>query len=243
MSDIMFTEYLKSFGLTGQEALIYEVLLKNAEMTGYEVSKETGISRSNVYSSLAGLVDKGAAYLIEGEPIRYLAVAVDKFCSHMLYQLEQRAAYLKAHAPEPKENHEGYITIQGSSHIREVIRDMLKGCKKRLYILAESALIKNYETELLALIAQNKKVVILTDNCEIAGALVYHTRPDTGQIRCIADSSYVLTGELRDRDGDTCLYSGQKNLVSVMKEALSNRIRLIELHEKDEIEKWDLLRQ
>lgn len=232
MSDIMFTEYLKSFGLTGQEALIYEVLLKNAEMTGYEVSKETGISRSNVYSSLAGLVDKGAAYLIEGEPVRYLSVPVEKFCDHMMYQLEQRAAYLKAHAPEHKDNHEGYITIQGSMHIRDVIRDMLKSCEMRLYILAESALIKEYEEELVALIAKEKKVVILTDEYDIPGALVYHTKPEKGQIRFITDSSHVLTGELRDSDGDACLYSGQENLVAVMKEALSNRIRLIELHEE-----------
>lgn len=232
MPDIMFTEYLKSFGLTGQEALIYEVLLKNAEMTGYEVSKETGISRSNVYSSLAGLVDKGAAYLIEGEPIRYLAVAIEKFCDHMLYQLEQRAQYLKNHAPEYKENHEGYITVQGSAHIRSVIRDMLKSCEKRLYILAESELIRGYEIELLELIRQGKKIVILTDQYELPGALNYCTRPEKGQIRFITDSSYVLTGELRDSDGDACLYSGQENLVAVMKEALSNRIRLIELHEE-----------
>lgn len=232
MSDIMFTEYLKRFGLTGQEALIYEVLLKNDEMTGYEVSKETGISRSNVYSSLAGLVDKGAAYLMEGEPIRYLAVSVEKFCDHTMYQLEQCTAYLKEHAPEPKDHHEGYITIQGSTHIRDVIRDMIKNCEMRLYILAESALIKDYETELLNLIAEGKKVVILTEDYELPGAVTYLTQPDKGQIRFITDSSYVLTGELRDSDGDACLYSGQHNLVAVMKEALRNRIRLIELHEE-----------
>ena len=57
----MIQEYLKSFGLTGQEASIYEALLINGEMTGYEVAKETGISRSYVYGAMSALVDKGAA--------------------------------------------------------------------------------------------------------------------------------------------------------------------------------------
>ena len=41
-----FEENIKAFGLTGQEASIYVELLKHGEMTGYEVSKETGISRT-----------------------------------------------------------------------------------------------------------------------------------------------------------------------------------------------------
>jgi sugar-specific transcriptional regulator TrmB len=52
------------FGLTRQEAIIYITLLSNNYMTGYEISKLTGISKSNTYSSLTGLVSKGAAYTL-----------------------------------------------------------------------------------------------------------------------------------------------------------------------------------
>ena len=54
------------FGLTRQEATIYVCLIQNVDLSGYEVAKLTGISRSNVYSALAGLTEKGAAYLLEG---------------------------------------------------------------------------------------------------------------------------------------------------------------------------------
>lgn len=232
MADIMYTEYLKSFGLTGQEAVIYEVLLKNDAMTGYEISKESGISRSNVYGSLAGLVDKGAAYLIEGEPARYIPVDVEKFCEHTMHELRKQAEYLTLHAPEKRDTSEGYITIQGSRHIRDVIRDMLEQCEQRLYILAQAHIIAEFEPQLKQLIAEDKKVVIMTHDYYLDGAIIYDTIPEPYQIRFITDSAYVLTGELRDAESDSCLYSGQKNLIAVMKEALKNRITLIELNKE-----------
>lgn len=230
MADIMFTEYLKNFGLTGQEAVIYGILLKNEAMTGYEVSKESGISRSNVYGSLSGLVEKGAAMLMEGEPARYIPVEVDKFCKNTIQELSRQAEYLKVHAPERVPVNEGYITVQGSRHIRDVIRGMLEECEERLYIMAEASVIAEFAPQLRNLIKEGKKVVILTDGYELEGAILYHTVPEANQIRFITDSEHVLTGELKDLETDSCLYSKQKNLVSVMKEALRNKIILIENH-------------
>ena len=52
-------ESLMCFGLTRQEATVYLCLSQNGGMTGYEAAKQTGISRSNAYGALAGLVEKG----------------------------------------------------------------------------------------------------------------------------------------------------------------------------------------
>ncbi len=53
MANVGLTEYLMEFGLTRQEATIYLNLMERGMQTGYEVSKQTGISRSNVYRALA----------------------------------------------------------------------------------------------------------------------------------------------------------------------------------------------
>ena len=53
-------ELLMSFGLTRQEARVYVLLLGEGALSGYEAAKRLGISRSNAYAALAGLVDKGA---------------------------------------------------------------------------------------------------------------------------------------------------------------------------------------
>ena len=77
--------------LTRQEASIYESLLKNGKLTGYEAAKLTGISRSNVYAALASLCEKGAAYIEENETgKKYLAVPVQEFCEEKIDQLKKK---------------------------------------------------------------------------------------------------------------------------------------------------------
>ena len=53
-----------------------------------------------------------------------------------------------------------------------------------------------------------------------------------GQIRLITDSSYALTGELQDEETSACLYSANPNLVRLLKDALANEIKLIEIEGK-----------
>ena len=258
-----FPDCLISFGLTRQEAVIYETLLKHGEMTGYEVSKETGISRSNAYASLAGLADKGAAYLIKGEAVKYTPVPVPQFVKSTLASLAEKGEFLKAHAPARRDTTDGYITVQGAANIRGKIRQMLADMEHRLYMMAPSDIVAQFCGELSEKISGGKKIVLLTERLpakltELSGKIdeaaqvapreqlteaqaeqaalpkndesaVYITDAEPGQIRMIVDSAYVLTGEFTGSESDTCLYSGQKNLVSVMKEALKNKITLLNL--------------
>ena len=70
--------------------------------------------------------------------------------------------------------------------------------------------------------------MILTDKqVELPeGITIYLSDQKEAQIHLIVDSKLVLTGDYSGQESDTCLYSGQKNLVSVLKEALRNEIRL-----------------
>ena len=223
-----FLDNLVLFGLTRIEAQIYSTLLSHGEMTGYEVSKETGVSRSNVYAGLSALVEKGAAYLIEGEAAKYTPVEIKKFTENVISKMERTAGELEKQVPAKIVQSTGYITILGSENIRNKIREMLNSTELRLYILAPGKIISEFDEELKNLVADGKKVVILTDEYKLKGAKVYETKPEEGQIRFITDSAYVLTGELTDSPHDSCLYSGQQNLVNVMKEALKNKIILLE---------------
>lgn len=228
MNDSAFIEHLLHFNLTRQEAVIYEALLLHGEMTGYEVAKQTGISRSNAYASLNALLEKGCAYLIEGEAATYTPVAVNQFVENTLAQLASKGEYLVRNAPKKLEPSTGYITIVGAQNIQNKIAEMLNQTQLRLYIMAPADIIRPYANQLNELVANGKKVVILSDGFKLDGAKVYDAAPEPGQLRFITDSSYVLTGELSGSTQDTCLYSGQKNLVSVMKEALKNKIKLLE---------------
>ena len=87
MTQNTIIDLLTSFSLTRQEASIYITLLNHGDMTGYEVAKDTGFSRSNVYASLSALVEKGAAYLAEGEVTKYRPVELNIFTSNKISEL------------------------------------------------------------------------------------------------------------------------------------------------------------
>ena len=65
-------------------------------MTGYEVAKQTGISRSNAYNSLASMTEKGATYLVEeGNTRKYVPVPVEEFCKNRIRRMEEARQWLK----------------------------------------------------------------------------------------------------------------------------------------------------
>ena len=227
MSDMNFIDSLNDFGLTRQEGSIYSALLNHGEMTGYEVAKDTGISRSNVYAALTALVEKGAAYLVQGEATKYRPVEISRFTENRISELKKTALWLEKHAPRKVISCDGYITIIGAKNIKNKIRQMLAETELRLYMMAPAEVLGEFENELAEIVKAGKKVVLLTKDFKLAGAKIYETKPEQGQLRFITDSSYVLTGELTGDEHDTCLYSGQKNLVEVMKEALKDKIPLL----------------
>ena len=193
------------------------------------MSKETGISKSNVYAALNGLVQKGAANLEQGSANRYFPVDVKEFCDNGLRHLTKLKDKLIKDQPLRVVKQEGYINIQSERHIRNKIYEMLDRCEYRLYILAHDWLLEEYRPELEALINKGRKVVVLTDDdTSFDGATVYKTDVEEGQLRFIVDSAYVLTGQLTGGSEETCLYSEQANLVEVMKEALRYKIVLIQ---------------
>lgn len=225
-------DLLMSFGLTRQEASIYVLLVLEGNLNGYEVSKRSGISRSNAYNALAGLVEKGAAYVIEEQTVRYTPVPIEELAANKIRLLSEAAQKLRIQLPTRREETEDYITIKGKRQIEDKLKNLITQTKERIYLSFASDRMKQYEPLLTCLLQKGIKVVIITDPpYTLEEAIVYHGEKRTEQIRVIADSRYVLTGAIQDEYHATCLYSSNNNLVEVFKEALSNEIKLIKIKE------------
>lgn len=230
MDEAALIDKLMLFGLTRQEAAIYLCLAANKEMTGYEVAKITGISRSNVYNALASLVEEGAAYLLEGSTNRYTSVEVDEFCQNKIRYLQKAKEELVREMPQIGNSSEGYITISSHKHIMDRIHSMLAHVEYRVYVSMPVEFLEKCREDINHLIEKEKKVVLLvSEEVDFPGAIVYRTDKKEPQIRLIVDSEYVLTGDMTGSATDTCLYCGQRNFVHVFKDSLKNEIRLIEL--------------
>ena len=227
-------EMLTCFGLTRQEAKIYLLLLTEGEQSGYEAAKRAGISRSNAYGALAALVDKGAAYMLEEQSVRYQAVPVKEFCANKIHFLTETAQLLAQKIPREVHREEHYITIRGRRNVEDKIRNMLAQTEERVYLFASAGVAEQFREELTTLAERRCKVVLLTDApVEMEGVIQYRAAHVGGSIRLITDSSYALTGELSGESHTACLYSANLNLVQLLKDALANEIQLNLLRKED----------
>ena len=162
-----------------------------------------------------------------GNSIKKRLIFLWKFLKNTLADLQNKAFIIEENAPKKRETQDGYITILGAKNIENKIRLMLKETQERIYVMASCEILRKFSDELLMLCNSGKKVVILSDDFELENAIYHKTQTEKNQIRLITDSRFVLTGILSGNVHDTCLYSGQQNLVDVMKEALKNKIELL----------------
>ena len=228
-------EGLTHFNLTKQEATLYVLLLKEGYLTGYEAAKQTGISRSNTYTALAGLVEKGAAYVLEeGKVTRYTPVAPEEFCTNKIDRLQEIKQKVLSQLPVLKSDAEGYITIKGELEIINKLKNTVRQAEARIYVSANKRVMELLKSELVDALDRGLKVVIISDKqFTLPQAICYGTEKQNEQIRLIADSQTVVTGDLEDEENSTCLYSCKRNLVDLFKDALKNEIKLIELQKGD----------
>lgn len=131
-------ECLMNFGLTRQEANLYVLLVLEGELNGYEAAKKSGISRSNTYNALAGLVEKGAAYMSEEDTVKYQAVPVEEFCENRLRDLTRSKEELVAKLPKQRMNKGAYLTVKGEKQILDKFTNMLLETRERVYVSASN---------------------------------------------------------------------------------------------------------
>jgi sugar-specific transcriptional regulator TrmB len=224
-------------GLTRHEARLFVLLSGEGALSGYEAAKLTGMSRSNAYLALAGLTDKGGAVCIDGAVKRFAAVPVDEYCSNKLRHLQSVLSVVKDQMPAAREVAEPFLTVKGREHILDKMRNLILQANYRVYLSLATEEVLCVQDALVNLRDRGRKIVLITSPpFSLPGITVYHAMKKPGQIRLIADSETVFTGEINDQGESSCLFSRHQALVTLFKEALINEIQLIMTsHQQDDI--------
>lgn len=228
--DLNLIECLMKTGLTRHESELYIALCREGELTGYEAAKITGIPRANAYQALAASVDKGAVYIVEGAVPRYVAVPVEEYCRNVIHHMREIIEQIKHDCPKPRTTSEPYVTVTGFKHILDKIRNILNDANERVYVSMSEKELPYLKEELEKTAQRGLKVVaIVSGSFNLSNVVVHRINKSSGQVRLIADSLQVLTGNITGSEDDTCLYSKNKPLVELLKDSLKNEIRLSEL--------------
>ncbi|MBD0379561.1 TrmB family transcriptional regulator [Paenibacillus sedimenti] len=123
-------QHLKNLGFTDLEAKCLHVLAESGKRTGYEIAKRLGVSRSNVYSALQKLAEKGVVLTSHGEPTHYQSVPIDEIGDKIEAELQASIRYVKSHMPKQDAERTEYFSLEGDAKVIERIRTELKKARE-----------------------------------------------------------------------------------------------------------------
>lgn len=219
---------LNQFGLTRQEALMYLTLLTHGPQTGYEAAKRTGVSRSNAYSALAGLAEKGGAMKAGGKAGKYTATPKEEFVAKLRESSSRTLEFLERELPERVGEEQPYLTVAGHDNVVDKMRAMLAEVESHVYVAAHSLEAAHVAQDLAACAARGKKTVLICDaDPGLPGVILHKKEQERGNVKMIADTGAVLAGSLLPKSTAQCLYSRNGHLVRVMREAFLNELEII----------------
>lgn len=224
-----FNNTLHKLGFTPIEANVFITLCKHGALTGYEVAKLTGISRSNIYAALYSLQEKGKCEISEGETTKYIAISKDELLQSTQREMQETLEEISRFFPNQLETNEPYVTIRGYHNVLNKIKNCIALCESHLYLLcsAKSALL--FKDELLNICKSHRITIICEDSLAIAPEItVYKREKDSQGFHMIIDTKSVITGDL-DTEHAQCLFSRNDSLVRLMRESFITELDMIAL--------------
>lgn len=129
-------ETLEKFQFTRTESLCYITLLKNGPLSGYQVAKNMGLSRSSVYSSLDNLLKKDAILLLPGDTNLYQAMDYKTFLSRLKDDYQANMTYLEDNLKtfDNVQATDKFYNIEGYDSVVNKIKEMILSAKEEIYI-------------------------------------------------------------------------------------------------------------
>ncbi len=94
---MIIEQALAKYGLTGKEITVYLCLLKNTELSAFEVARKTGIPRTSVYTTLEELRQKG---LVSSSAKNNVAYYHSEHPKRFLVGLKEKEESIQAVLPE-----------------------------------------------------------------------------------------------------------------------------------------------
>ncbi|GAB6418184.1 helix-turn-helix domain-containing protein [Bacillus luti] len=127
---------LQKLGFSQYECKAYIGLLKHSPVTGYEVSKQTGVPRSMIYEVLGKLMDKGAVHIVPSEPVKYVPVPATELMNRMRKDFEKSFEFLdeKLNCLEQERQIDVISHIRSNDRVLKEICNIINRAKEELWI-------------------------------------------------------------------------------------------------------------
>jgi len=232
---------LEKLGLSNYEARAYLAALNQPPITGYKLSKLSGVPRSRIYETIEKLISKGLLVFQSGEKNFVSPLGFKSFLNNIEKENNESIKYLREKLPEVNQQEkEGVWNIIGRDQIFETVRGMVSGARKCVYVEMfgnDLPLIKQVVED-----RQKKNVEVLGIYCGENTVRIKNFFPHLGdscatcnEIALCVDGKHALIGSTWPADDATAALTQNKGFVYITEQYIKHEIFLYKLYAgKDE---------
>jgi len=244
---------IENLGLSTYEAKAYFALLSESPLTGYKLSKNSGVPRSRIYETIEKLTAKGLVLSQEGDTTLLIPVSLESFLEKKEKESKRNINFLKDILPQLRKPTEtqGIWTISGRDQIFESVIHFISQAKSHVYLVSFDSDIIFFENALSN--AEKRQVSIFGAYCGEKDFKLKNLFPHQGQpcsscrdISLTIDSEQALVGCTFPPDGAKIAVTKNPGIIHVAEEYIRHEIFLSQLfktYDKVPSDEWNAIYQ
>jgi HTH-type transcriptional regulator, sugar sensing transcriptional regulator len=242
-------EHLSRLGFSQPEARAYLALVGKSPASGYEVAKNSGLSRGQIYETLGRLEALGAVQrTLEG---KYLALPFREFARDKLATVRDAIREVEQALPQMSETRgEAALIVYGYPNLLLRALEIVHAARRNVFLACFPPELEKLEDELLAARARGVDVNLLCygeyeiDGLEVVrhhGIFVVRTGNGGRSFHLVADRQAGLMGIVREVEEETsALWSRNEYFCTSVMKYVAGDMGILRIFEA--LPAWEVVR-
>ncbi len=233
---------LEQVGFSTYEARVYLGLLKQNPITGYQLSKLSGVPRSRIYETLERLVSKGYAVALQTDPAEYSPLTAHELVAYLQEQFDGTLSKLETELKKVStaQAMESMWNLRGHEDILRRVRRMIAQAEENVYLVGWGATIQELQPELEAADRRGIRIILITcgESTFEVGKHYHHAfeaelvqQCDTS-LNVVVDGMEALVGQTEPAETCQAAWSHSPALVLVTEEYIRHEVYLHKIVER-----------
>lgn len=219
-------EQMKQLGFTGNEAQAYVTLLKSNPATGYEISKQSSIPRSAIYSVMDKLENAGLVNAMSSNPKQFIPLEPEKLFTKLSSDFQHGIDGLRQSFSEYKtEASIGHLwNVQGYEQMIRQAKELINSAKDTIHLSIWNRELQELTKELKSAKKRGVKIIIFsfTKIAEQIGNIVSYKLNEADlmeiwdhKIILVVDKKELLMGEADTVKSKKVAWTENKAIVTI----------------------------
>jgi sugar-specific transcriptional regulator TrmB len=237
--------HLKLLNFSQYESMAYLSLLQQGRVTGYELSKNSGIPASKIYAVLSKLIEKEVILALDSDPIRYTPIPPNEIVGRFKGNYQRTFDTLtqelnKIYRSDSNDDH--YIwNLSGRHEIMAKISEFLNQSLNSLYLSVWDEELLDFKASLLQVHQRGVEISVVHYGHEVLGfgreyrhGREHQIRQQRGarRIALEIDDDKVILAHFTENGGSHALWTKSKGIVLLAKDYIIHDIYTIRMAEK-----------